>query len=75
MPKKFVRETSAASENLGCENIKFLHKRGISLFLVENIFFTVPKNFVGNPSLPEKIWYGKNLWIKMGVSQFSIDSF
>ena len=73
LPENFVEGPSLVEKIAGFEI--FLHNRGYHDFPSNILRLTVPKNFVGDPSVFYKFSSMKKLWIKKGVSRFSVGSF
>ena len=77
VPKIFVREPFRVSLISGIEKI-YVSEGYVTIFdFLSKIFcLTVPKNFVRDSySFWENFWFRKVLWMKRGVSRFSVENF
>ena len=74
--KSFVKEPSCFPEIFWYRK-KFMHKRGLITILSKFLCLTVPKIFVReSPTVFEKNSIKKKvLWMKRGVSRFSLENF
>ena len=73
--KKFCKRTLLFSRKILVTKI-FMSKRGYHVFPSKIFCVTVPKNFVGIPSMFQKIWDIENFYAseREGVSRFSVEN-